>query len=256
MASISLVSLNIERSKHLDLVASFLKERQADIVCIQELMEHDIPLLEAATGGRCNFIPFAKYSYDARGIIGVGIFSRLPVSDFSARYYLGEKGVLKEFDRTDTSAHHATTSRALVVCDAEVDGGGEVFRIATTHFTWTPDGHPDDFQRQDMRAMLGILEDLGEFVLCGDLNAPRMVDGKPGEIYEMLASKYKDNIPPEYETSIDVDRHRNAGDRPHELADKMVDHLFTTPGYIAEGVELVKGVSDHFAIVAKITTAG
>ncbi len=37
-----------------------------------------------------------------------------------------------------------------------------------------------------------------------------------------------------------------------ELADKMVDGLFTTPAYRASDVRLQFGVSDHVAIVATI----
>jgi|GEM_PF-5115909 hypothetical protein len=36
---IRFVSLNIERSKHLDLVIPFLQAQNADVVCLQELMD-------------------------------------------------------------------------------------------------------------------------------------------------------------------------------------------------------------------------
>ncbi len=70
----------------------------------------------------------------------------------------------------------------------------------------------------------------------------------------MLAPKYKDNIPSHYKTSIDAALHRAGKERPEGLADKMVDGLFTTPGYTAVDVRLQFGVSDHAAIVATIST--
>jgi hypothetical protein len=74
------------------------------------------------------------------------------------------------------------------------------------------------------------------------MNAPR---GK--ESFSRLAKKYKDNIPPEYKTSIDQNLHKVKG------IQFMVDGLFTTPSYKASDVKLVDGVSDHMAVVAEIT---
>ena len=90
-------------------------------------------------------------------------------------------------------------------------------------------------------------------MLCGDFNAPRMYEGKPGEIFAMLAAKFKDNIPAIYETSIDVSLHRNGKTNAQELSDKMVDGLFTTPAYEASDVVLHPDISDHYAISATIT---
>ena len=130
---------------------------------------------------------------------------------------------------------------------ATVSLGAVAFTVCTTHFTWSEEGKATEEQRADMRALLALLEAKKEFVLCGDFNAPR-----GGEIFEMLSSRYTDNVPPQYKTSIDVNIHRAGRQRPHELADKMVDGLFTTPEYRCTSVELVNGVSDHMAVVAEI----
>lgn len=94
------------------------------------------------------------------------------------------------------------------------------------------------------RLLPKLLETLGSFpelILAGDFNAPR-----GGEVFGTIAARYKDNIPPEYKTSIDGGLHR-AGKLEY-----MVDGLFTTPQYIASKVRLIDGVSDHMAIVAEI----
>ena len=246
MNSVSLVSLNIERSKHLPLVEPFLRQADADVVCLQELMEYDIPLLEAAIGAECYFAPSSRHPAEGKsGIIGLGMFSRLPVANKEQYYYVGSADEIRDFDMTDVVTKHASESRPLSRMDIEADG---IFRICTTHFTWTPDGQPDDFQREDMKKMLGILERLGSLAMCGDFNAPR-----GGEIFAELASRYHDNIPAEYMTSLDLTLHRVGDTKPHELEDKMVDGLFTTPEYIAPDVKLVYGVSDHAAIVAALS---
>ena len=250
MAGIKLVSVNIEFSKHLDRVERFLREQRPDVICMQELMAHDIPALEQALDMRCYFTGTTRRSFEkSPGIQGIGIFSRFPAT-YASYFYSGDGLPDIMFDDTSAQTKHATESHALSICKLEKDN--VVFKICTTHFTWTPDGSTSDEQLQDLEALLRVLAPLDEFVLCGDFNAPRIHEGKPGEIFSKLSEKYKDNIPAEYETSIDINLHRAGKLRPHELADKMVDGLFTTPGYTASEVVLHSGVSDHCAIVAQI----
>ncbi len=242
MAGIKLISLNIERSKHLDFVLPFLEREKADVVCIQELMDYDIPALEQAAGGQAFYIGTTRHpAEDREGMFGIGMFSRSGFLDTRARFYHGTGIPDKLFDFTNQETKYNSESHAVALGDIEKDGVS--FRIATTHFTWTPDGQPSDFQRQDMRKMLDILANVDEMALAGDFNAPR-----GGEIFSQLAARYRDNIPEEYTTSIDGALHR-AGD-----LERMVDGLFTTPGYRASDVKLVGGVSDHMAIVATINS--
>jgi endonuclease/exonuclease/phosphatase family metal-dependent hydrolase len=246
-ASVRLTSLNIERSKHLDLVIPFLKSQSPDIVCLQELMERDIPAFESELHMRTYFTPEKMHpAEDDLGVMGNGIMSTYELNDARATYYVGEPRHLVEFDESTAESKHRTENLAVSFISVMHDGVS--YTIGTTHFTWTPDGSASEQQRADMRALLKILERSGEFVLTGDFNAPR-----GGEIFAKLAKRYTDNIPAQYETSIDLDLHRNGKTRPHELKDKMVDGLFTTAGYRARDVELHFGVSDHAAVIATIS---
>ena len=83
--------------------------------------------------------------------------------------------------------------------------------------------------------------------MCGDFNAPR-----GGEIFSALATRWHDNIPGTYHTSLDLSLHKAGKVDGERLATLMVDGLFTTPGYRTSRVELVPGVSDHCAIVAEV----
>lgn len=251
--AVSLVSLNIEGSKHLDSVEAFLRERNPEVVCLQELCEYDIPRFEALLGTSCYFAPMMNLPAGSPlsmrttpALIGVGVFSRLPVTRQVTHYYHQAQGELQEFDETDTDAKRRTQHCLLVVSDIEKDE--EVYRIGTTHFTWTPKGDADEYQRTDVKEMLSIIATEAPMLFCGDFNAPR-----GGEIFKTMATAYRDNIPPQYETSIDISLHRSGKERPHELVDKMVDGLFTSPEYRATDVDLVFGISDHAAIVASIS---
>ena len=243
MPSISLVSVNIERDTHLDRVLPFLSDRMPEVACIQELFEDDARTLsDALNGAECVFVPMTRQENlkGGMGVRGIGVFSRAPIRRQRIIYYRGDSEHIVDFDLTDTETKSKTQNHALLLCDLEKDG--EVFTIGTTHFTWTPDGMPDEYQRTDIEAMLRELDLCGEFVLTGDFNAPR-----GGEIFTAISEKYKDNIPPRYTTSIDKDFHR-AG-----ALDLMVDGLFSTPAYHVSDVELVCGVSDHCAVMATVS---
>jgi len=245
-ASLKLISLNIERSKHLDVVLPFLKEQQADVVCLQEVMERDLSTLADAAGTLAQFVPMTLHSQEMPpGMMGVGIFSRLPVRASDVRYYGGDPAHLPELDQRDMTTWN---NKNFPLASCEIIKNDTVFKVATTHFRWTPDGEPDDDQRQGIVRLLGLLATTGEFVLTGDFNAPR-----GGEIFSMLAGKYTDNVPPKYVTSLDIQLHRAGKTKPHELATKMVDGIFSTPTYVISDVELISGVSDHCAIVAAVS---
>jgi endonuclease/exonuclease/phosphatase family metal-dependent hydrolase len=243
MTELSLVSINIERDNHLDLVIPFLRERAADAVCVQELLERDIPAFEEALGAPCLFAPSTLYP-TADGLVaeGTGMFARLPAARSSIVQYAGAEGELRAYDQDDAARKVETQKYALVA--QTLRKRDTEFTIATTHFPWTRDGEADTVQRAAVDRMLAAVRDLGGAVLCGDFNAPR---GK--EIFGRIAQDMKDNIPAQYESSLDGAIHR-AGPLP-----LMVDGLFTTPGYEAADISLVPGVSDHCAVVATIRKA-
>ncbi|MBI2053352.1 MAG: endonuclease/exonuclease/phosphatase family protein [Candidatus Sungbacteria bacterium] len=249
MPAISLISLNIERDKHLDRVLPFLSDRMPEVACIQELFEDDARALsDALKGASYVFAPMTQQE-NMRGnmsVRGIGIFSRLPIRQQHIAYYRGHSTHVAGFDSTSTETKSKTQNHAVLLCDLEKDGA--VFTVGTTHFTWTPDGKPDEYQRIDLEAMLRELREYDEFVLAGDFNAPR-----GGEIFTVLAERYKDNIPAKYVTSLDVALHHVGKLRPQELADKMVDGVFSTPGLKVSDVELHTGISDHCAITATIS---
>lgn len=239
--SLRLISLNIERDKHLDLAVPFLKAESADVVILYELLEENISLFESALGAKCFFAPMTRYpTAHGPALMGIGICTKL-AGDFSVAQYAGNPGDLTDFIHEGNPANGIRTAKYLLA-RVSVRKESETARILATHFPWTPDGHADDIQRASADALLALLDQEKEFVLCGDFNAPR---GR--EIFEHFASRYHDNIPASYGTSLDGAIHR-AGPLPY-----MVDVLFSTPGYRVSDVELRFGVSDHAAVIGAIS---
>jgi endonuclease/exonuclease/phosphatase family metal-dependent hydrolase len=235
--ALKIISLNIEHEKHLESVTKFLSESQADVVCLMEVLQPHLEQLKEATGASFSlYAPMTQFPVGDEHIpFGVCILSRVPVTDSGIRYYFKDANIPVFVPNDDDSL-----SRALVYADCVKDG--VTYRIGATHFTWTPDGGVSPKQEQDLTRLFGVLDTLGDVAFMGDFNAPR-----GGEIFAKLASKYTDNIPAEYFSSLDPRMHRAGG------LELMVDGLFTTPGLKAENVKLTSGVSDHCAITANLS---
>lgn len=246
-----LISLNIECNRHTQTVLDFLKKEKADVVCIQELLEEDFEMYKKELSFSGVFQQWNYITSLSKGLFGykqgIGIFAKNVISSDSV-FYIGKKeNILKSFDEY-LSDEKFQENKVLVWAEIK-NTNDEIFKFITTHFPLTKarrpypyiegDSTPDQLEACDL--FLDKTSKLGDFVLCGDFNAPR---GR--ETFNRLSKQYKDNIPQEYKTSIDQNLHRVKG------LQLMVDGLFTTPSYNASNVKLVDGLSDHMAIVAEI----
>ncbi len=240
-----LVSINIENNLHTKTVLSLIHKEQPDVVCMQELLEEDFEFYRNELNFSGVYKPQLWISDKFRNFHlrgkrhGVAIFAK-NILESGYEYYTGsEENVSKSFEEYINNEKYQD-NHILLWADV-TDANGATFRFATTHFTITEHGESSPKQLADLELLLKALDPLGEFIFCGDLNAPR-----GNETFTRIANKYKDNIPLEYKTSIDQNLHRVKGIM------FMVDGLFTTPIYKASNVKLVDGVSDHLAIVAQI----
>lgn len=235
--SVSLISLNIEGRQHLDRVASLVRARTPDIFCVQELCRADVPLFASALGAAGHFVPMCvSPRWDDE--IGLGIFTHFPAT-YTATPYAGNTGPLRVADRTSMETRYETQTHLLLTASVSIDG--EEWMIGTTHMPVTEGAAETAYQREALQGLLAATRMHDDIVFCGDFNAPR---GRA--IFSALAAAYRDNIPAQYETSIDGELHR-AGPLP-----LMVDGLFSTSAYSVSDVELVSGVSDHCAIAATV----
>ena len=241
MTPLKLISLNMEGTAHLEKVLPFLEGSGADVICLQELHEQDFLDFRERLKITGEFAPMTKMKTitpdNVFSFMGVGILTRLEIKgDFKKPYYCGNENIPERIRGDNIKTVHRPFLHATVKKD------GQNFTIGVTHFTWTPDGQADENQRRDLRSLFKILDALPEIIICGDFNAPR---GR--EIFKKISEKYKDCVPPEYETSLDPELHRVG--RGSKL---MVDVLFTSPQYEAKNVRLQCGLSDHCAVVGGI----
>jgi endonuclease/exonuclease/phosphatase family metal-dependent hydrolase len=236
--ALKFISVNVERDRHLDKIKNLLIESNADFVCLQEVMQYEVSELAKTQNYFSFFSPTTRHQPGDDKWEGIAVLSRYPLRVTNVHQYAGpERPGL--YDKSTTETLQKTRRYLLQVCEIESDQ--KRYRFANTHFTWSRDGQADDYQRQDVKKMLEFLQGYKSLVLSGDFNAPR---GR--EIFSTIAEQYKDNIPADYQTSLDENLHR-CGYLPY-----VVDGLFSTPEYKVTNVELVFGVSDHAAVRAEV----
>lgn len=240
---LKLVSLNVEQNKHFETVLPFLLKESPDVICFQEVLKSDLSKYELALKKKSFFKPLWKGSVSLgfTEMHGVAILA----DDFKRthhEYYYGSEDAIVP-DRRSVDVKNVRNESQLPIITADIFNKKDkkIYRIATTHLTWTWEGESTSFQLKDAQKLLSVLETEGELVLTGDFNAPR---GR--KTFSLIETKYKDNIPLKYKTSLDQNLHKAKG------LEYMVDGLFTTPAYVAEDVHFVDGVSDHMAVISKI----
>ncbi len=242
--NMKIISLNVERNKHMSKVLSFLKTEKPDVVCLQEVMGGKIDFISKELGMYKSFIPFAfldsGWEEDANGDgWGVAILSKeRPVS--STNYLYKGDGILKNYTRAkwDENSYKIISRYVLL---SEFKRNGESMFIGTTHFTYTPDGKPDMLQRQSLNKLLKITEKYKNLFLCGDFNIPR-----ESELYSELKKVFIDNVPVRYDSSLDPELHRIKGLK------RMVDYAWSRGDVDVENVFLKHGISDHCAVLANV----
>lgn len=242
VSSLKLVSCNIEGRKHYQRLIPFIQAQQPEVICLQEVFECDLGYLSEQFGMPVAFTPILDsdfkniFDIDPLGYWGIAIFTSLPVVAQGEHYYVGERSRIPKVDESNSNS----LNRAVRWADVKKDD--QVFRVATTHFTWSPNGNYIPLQGENLQSMEQFLKaELEQFVLCGDFNSPR-----GGEIYHRLTKWLTDHLPPEIKTTIDKNWHR-AGDLQF-----VVDYIFSTQSYRVENVQVNDGVSDHMAVSGTI----
>ena len=187
---VRVMSLNVERSGHLDRFVPFVRQFAPDVLCLQELVESDVPAIMAGAGFRAaHFAAMARHSgAPGETPFGVGIFSHAPMQKTLSETYAGGGDGSMVLDRRTPDTRVATMR--FVLASAAIAFDGFTLEIATTHFPWTPDGRPSDFQSHALDRLLALVEGRA-IVLCGDFNAPR-----GGPVFDKLATTWRTTFRP------------------------------------------------------------
>lgn len=249
--SLSLITLNVERNHHWEKILPYLARMDADVLCLQEVLEEDVSKLQQL-GYHTLFSFISTQLRDQQDITsvtpqGVCLCSKYPfIMQDTFAYYKAPTPELRQ--PIDSEGKRKTTSQSVAIGTVEKDG--QQFTVATTHFTVTEKGETNGYQEKDMTALLSYLSKFQSLILGADMNIPRGFNGQ----YERLVDRYTDGIPKSFKNSIDVDIHRSGKD-PQErkrLLKYVVDYIFTSHHYNVTNVTQKCGISDHCAFAAEI----
>ena len=126
MMTLRLLQLNIERSKHFDRVLPFLQTHTPEVLCIQEIYEHDVPRFEALGYHAYFAATNIRKEGVEEGAQGVALFSTLPMQKTWTAQYGGTQGALPIYQGETPEAKHDT--QRFVATFTEVQKDGKVFR--------------------------------------------------------------------------------------------------------------------------------
>ncbi len=220
-------------------ILDFIYRKRLDVVLLQEVYEGSLEEIRNALGGQVVFSRMCKLSLtdraeEAEGW-GVAIGSKNPILDSREDYYHGTRD-----DSSDIVLNNGLRSTSSLL-QAGIKIGSERFNFATTHFTWHNQPQPSDEQLRDFAKLAYFLNDTPDMVLTGDFNSPRGY-----QIFDSIAQRYRDNIPPDIDTTMDT------GVRPEATWKYVVDGFFTSEHYLASNVRLIQGLSDHKGIIGEV----
>lgn len=240
------ISLNIEGDRHLNQrVLPFLRSSKADLFCLQEVYQADVQQIVESLGGQTyifqalyNITNQNRWQINPRGPWGLLVVSQKPHTKFTRFCYnLGDSVDVEQ----PPDLIRQTACQRWVLMSETQDENGKTYRVATTHFTWSAGGESTALQLADARELKSWLSDWPDFVLMGDLNAPRS-----GETFRLISQSLRDWLPASIESTLDPNLHYAA---PLKL---VVDACLTTANYQATNLEVICGVSDHCAIVTNL----
>lgn len=245
---IKIFNLNVEGHRHLEeKILPFLAAKKPEVICFQEVFAADLPFLaEQGYQGRFQAMtqikPDSFFQQPVSGGLGLFLGAKLPIEAGEFILYRGEPNSIpvapKILGKNPKIANFFNRYLGWI----RVKKAEELYTVATTHFTYDPQGQVNQAQRQDLAKLLTITSQLPPHLLTGDLNTPR---GK--ELWSQLEEYYKDNVPADVETTIDNQLHR----ADHQLK-LVVDAFFSQPPYRVKSLEVISGLSDHKGLLGQV----
>jgi endonuclease/exonuclease/phosphatase family metal-dependent hydrolase len=264
---LNILHLNVERNKHTENVLELIKNKNPDIVCLEEAMYKDVLNISSTMGFELAFSPrvIIKQGNGDTDKEGSAILSRYPIKDVKENRY--DSNTKKElFVYTEDKIISKNGKRPegrfllrsnLLTCSVEYSKD-KMVTIATTHFPVVdhstpglPDHDFDDIKDiSEIENMDSYLYKLITFIkslkapiiFTADLNNTR------GEyIYDTIAHELIDIVPSSVISTIDPKLHIKG----NELK-LCVDTIMISPDISSNNFEVIEGVSDHKTLLASI----
>lgn len=235
---IKVVSWNIWQDYHLKEVITFLKQRNADIIGLQEVIEKNGTNTAATIAKELNY-SYAYYQAIDKTKLGFpqgnAILSNYPIKE-SQSYFLSDKSVYQDTPETEPR----------IAIKAIIPIGEKPLNIFTTHLAYAPKFQNSSIRDRQVENLLKLLP-AKNTVLMGDFNA------HPDSIYIQKIQKNMRNVDSQNtQPTWTIYPFEYDGFKETQLKHRL-DYIFISKDLQADSftIKQSKG-SDHLPIVASI----
>jgi endonuclease/exonuclease/phosphatase family metal-dependent hydrolase len=235
------VTLNVYGGIYKQKSLAHLQKIGPEVLALQEMHGPDIEDFKTALDlPHCLYVPGCRIDDPANkygfrvGELGISLMSKTPFTKEQVDYYHKVSEDAPLFN--DAEPNH--WNRALL--SAVVDTESGPMRVSTTHFTWTPDGHPTPLQTEHSMKLAELIDKQNVDILGADFNAPH-----GAEVMTHIGSRMDDHMPTGVDSTIDPELHRVRGLKI------VVDNIFTRKGLATTSMQIKGGASDHKALIAQ-----
>lgn len=233
---LKVLTWNIWRGKYFDQVIKELKEIDADIIGLQELIQikDDIQAQKIADALGMHYVYFQAFTSDRHEIvysIGDGIFSKYPLKDPQC-HFLTDLSVYKD----------SSDSEPRIAVSAQVEINDQTLNIISTHLAYSHELKESEIRDLQVEKLLGLVE--AKTILMGDFNAK--TDSKTIQSLDQVLSRVETTDAPTWSVfPVDYRGYKVSG------LECRIDQIYADPKLkIVESKVLSSQASDHLPILS------
>ncbi|MFA5003664.1 MAG: endonuclease/exonuclease/phosphatase family protein [Candidatus Saccharimonadales bacterium] len=238
---LSVLQWNVWFKENADNILSFIKEIDADVVCLQELTttsqtnpQRNLPEEIDGLGYRHAFTETIQSSDLC---MGNGVFSKFPIEKFRQAHIQHEDPQSNDF-----------SSENRIYVEATLRINQKELTIGTVHMSYTDRFIVTERKQRELDALVAVITpNSRNFILTGDLNAtPESMIVK--NLQELLVS-----TGPDYDKASWTTKPFSYNGFEASTLDWRLDYIFTTPDIkVLESKIVNTDYSDHLPILATI----
>ena len=236
----------------------FLKEQNADVICMQEVFEsphtleihpdrryHTMKVLREALGFEySHFAPSWVMACELGPIpIGNGVLSKYPIAQEDVSFYIGEFKEEPVYYFNGEALENAARNLQLLTLETP---GGPV-HIANTHGVWGTHGGDTDNRWKMTNHFKEVLKDKDHVILTGDFNTDER-----SSCMESLEEHFTNILKGTRENSFNMKRKTNPG-----FATAIVDTIYVSKDWeVLEAACPQVDVTDHLPVTTTLRMTG
>lgn len=231
--------------KQVPAVVACAKRADAEILCLQEVMDFELPYLQE-NYRFTRFVPMTRFGDGTT--MGLVTCTNLPVNEVREQYYMGNATELTLFDESTPDQVNNTKRRPLLTCTVSKDAAP--YRVGNTHFLYSKEGKFGEQHYSSLRSLADILWSYENLILCG-----AMVMLRDGPLYKEFieASGVEDWVQRTIECTLDRRLHKlSALMKSGAMPLVVVDYIFGVGHSPVEPVRQFEGVCDHTPLLAAV----